>query len=84
MRPGASEGEIEGGAKFWRRELYVEEQERMREGGRRRKNHEGVRKELKDTSWAGALLHMKGGDLISALHSTIIRLCPHVEKGRQS
>jgi hypothetical protein len=82
MRSGASEGEIEGGAEFWRRELYVEEQERMREGGRRRKNRVGVRKELKGTSCT--LLHMKGGNLISALHSTIIRLCPHVEKGRQS
>jgi hypothetical protein len=31
MRQRTSEGEIVGGAKFWRRELFVEEQERMRE-----------------------------------------------------
>jgi hypothetical protein len=37
MRPGASEGEIERGAKFWRRELCGEEEEIMRE--RNKNNH---------------------------------------------
>jgi hypothetical protein len=40
---GASEGEIEGGAKFWKREPCVEEEERMREGGR--KTYKGLWKE---------------------------------------
>jgi hypothetical protein len=60
MRSGggvASEGEIEGGVKFWRKELCVEEQERMREGGRRRRTHEWVWKE-KCQHRADALVYM--------------------------
>jgi hypothetical protein len=53
----ASEGEIEGGVKFWRKELCVEEQERMREGGRRRRTHEWVWKE-KCQHRADALVYM--------------------------
>jgi hypothetical protein len=45
MRPVASEGEIEKGEKFWRREICVEVQERMRGGGRRRRTREQIWKE---------------------------------------
>jgi hypothetical protein len=45
MRPGASEGEIEGGAKLYRRELGVGEERRTRERRMKKGPAEGVYQE---------------------------------------
>jgi hypothetical protein len=58
MRPGALEGEIEGGANFCDRELCVEE-ERMRDGGRRRGISERVLKEGCQPHWRHAIHYDK-------------------------
>jgi hypothetical protein len=68
-----SEGEIEGGADFYNRELCVKEEEKNVRGGRRGTLEE-VMKEGRQ------LVDMEGTNLIGVLQSTVASVGPCVQK----